>query len=254
MLISAIAGFITGYIVSIPPLGPISFALISKGFKNEVKDGLSIASGAALMDFIYCMIAFGGVTLIISLLPDVIGKFYHENVRTIQIVLTYTGCALVVIYGLRIMRAKVSYTDMESKQAEKVQLVGEKAKAVEGRAVGFAAQHHVPVVKETNWGGLFLMGVLLCLSSITLPASWLAFVSYLKGYRIIENSILSGIAFSAGAFFGTLTWFYTLLKLITGNKNRIKPDTVNKLNVSAGVILILLGIFLFAKATLSIIN
>src|SRR6266542_3704153 len=118
MLISAIAGIITGYIVSIPPLGPISFALISKGFKNEIKEGLSIAAGAAFMDFIYCMIAFGGVTLIISFLPDSAGKFYRENIHVIQIILTYTGCVLVIIYGIKIRKTKISFTELESKQAE----------------------------------------------------------------------------------------------------------------------------------------
>jgi arginine exporter protein ArgO len=253
MFISLIAGLITGFIVSIPPLGPISFALISKGFKSEIKSGLSIASGAAFMDFIYCMIAFGGVSLFISLLPETAGKFYRENIHTIQIILTYVGCVIVVIYGVKIMRTKITFTDLKMKQEEKIHHVEEKAKAVEEKAKVFAVHHHVPVVDKSNHGGLFLMGVLLCLSSVTLPASWIAFVSYLKGYRLIDNSFLSGILFSAGAFLGTLFWFYTLLKLITGNKHRINPHTVNKLNISAGVILILLGIFLFAKASLSLI-
>ncbi len=53
MILSLVAGIITGFIVSIPPLGPIAFALISKGFRNEVKEGMSIAAGSAFMDMIY---------------------------------------------------------------------------------------------------------------------------------------------------------------------------------------------------------
>jgi arginine exporter protein ArgO len=253
MFISLIAGLVTGYIVSIPPLGPISFALISKGFKSEIRGGLSIATGAAFMDFVYCMIAFGGVSLIISLLPSAAGQFYRENIHTIQVFLTYAGCVIVIIYGVKIMKTKITFTDLEIRQSQRIQHVQEKAIAVGEKAKEFAVHHHVPVVDKSNLGGLFLMGVLLCLSSVTLPASWIAFVSYLKGYRLIDNSFLSGILFSAGAFLGTLFWFYTLLKLITGNRHRINPGTVNKLNISAGVILILLGIFLFAKASLSLI-
>ena len=61
LLYSLIAGIVTGFIVSVPPLGPIAFALISKGFKGEVKDGMAIASGSAFMDMVYAIIAFGGI-------------------------------------------------------------------------------------------------------------------------------------------------------------------------------------------------
>src|SRR5438876_7399907 len=167
------------------------------------------------------MIAFGGLSLIISLLPETVGQFYRENIHSIQVILTYTGCVLVIIYGTKIMKTKITFSDLEMKQSEKIHQVQEKAIAVEEKAKEFAVHHHVPVVDKSNHGGLFLMGVLLCLSSVTLPASWIAFVSYLKGYRLIDSSFISGILFSAGAFLGTLFWFYTLLMLITGNRHRI---------------------------------
>jgi hypothetical protein len=96
------------------------------------------------------------------------------------------------------------------------------------------------------------MGVLLCLSSLTLPASWIALVGYLKGYNFLNASFLGGLLFSAGAFIGTFAWFYILLRLITGNKKRINQSTVNKLNVIAGIILLVLGIFLLIKAVVSV--
>ena len=94
-----------------------------------------------------------------------------------------------------------------------------------------------------------MMGVMLCLSSITLPASWVAVVGYLKGYKLIDNNMIDGLVFSAGAFAGTALWFYALLRLITGNKHRINIITVNKLNIAAGIILFILGLVLFVRAT-----
>jgi threonine/homoserine/homoserine lactone efflux protein len=248
MLVTFIVGTITGFVVSIPPLGPIAFALISKGIKNEFREGMAIALGSAFMDFIYAMIAFGGISLIISLLPSSFVEFYSKNFNTLQIILIYSGCVVVIIYGLRIMRSKITIEQLEEEQSGKLETAQVKAKAVKDRASEFVKQHHVPVYKA-NHGGLFLMGVMLCLSSITLPASWIALVGYIKGFGIIDSSILGGLAFSFGALVGTAAWFYTLLKLITGNKHRINHTTVNKLYISAGVILILLGIFLFIKAT-----
>jgi arginine exporter protein ArgO len=249
MLITLITGVITGFIVSIPPLGPISFALITKGFNNKISDGLSIGAGSAFMDMVYCMIAFGGISLIFSLLPASARIFYNNNINLIQIILTYTGCLIVVLYGIKIARTKVTFEEMGSRQIERISEAKEKAIAVEERAKEFAKQHHVPMASKTSIGGYFLMGILLCLSSITLPASWIAVVGYLKGYRVINQNMLDGLFFSIGVFLGTFTWFYTLLRLITGNKHRISPSSVNKLNVVAGTILILLGVFLFVKAS-----
>lgn len=258
MLISAIAGILTGFIVSIPPLGPISFALISKGINNRIKEGLSIAGGAAFMDFIYCLVAFGGLTLIISFFPQSFSDFYTKNIYTIQIILTYAGCVIVFIYGLKTLRTKTTYPDMETLQHNKIEVMQAKATAIKERAKDFAIHHHVPVIPVTehhsNLGGKFFTGVLLCLSSITLPASWIGVVGYLKGYHILDNSFIGGLFFSIGAFCGTVLWFYTLLKLITGNKHRINPKTINKLNVTAGIILMALGVFLFIKANIAILT
>jgi hypothetical protein len=74
-----------------------------------------------------------------------------------------------------------------------------------------------------------------------------------KGYHFLNASFLGGLLFSAGAFIGTAGWFYTLLKLIIGNKKRINPATVNKLNGIAGIILLMLGIFLYVKAAVSVL-
>jgi threonine/homoserine/homoserine lactone efflux protein len=247
MLTSLVTGIITGFLVSIPPLGPIAFALISKGFKNEIKEGMAIALGSAFMDFVYCLIAFGGISLVLSFLPDKAGEFYNENVSSIIIILTYLGCMVVVVYGYKIMKSKIGFEEMEEKQSEKLQEAEEKA-------IEFTKHTHVPVVSKSSYTGLFMMGVMLCMSSITLPASWVAVVGYLKGYRIINTGIIDGLVFSAGAFAGTALWFYVLLRLITSNKHRINITTVNKLNIAAGITLFILGIILFVRASIEIFH
>lgn len=249
MILSLVAGIITGFIVSIPPLGPIAFALISKGFRNEVKEGMSIAAGSAFMDMIYALIAFGGISLFISLLPVTIEELINGNSGLIQIILTYAGCVVVVIYGIKIMRSKLDLEKFEERETHHLE-------QAENRAKGFASKSHVnKVVKsDSNLMGQFLMGVMLCISSITLPASWVILVGYVKGFGVLDNSFFGGLLFSVGAFSGTILWFWLLLKLITGNAHRINKNTVGKLNFYAGIVLIVLGIFLFFKATGSVFN
>lgn len=241
LLYSLIAGIITGFIVSVPPLGPIAFAMISKGFKGEVKDGMAIASGSAFMDMVYAIIAFGGISLFISFLPLSFEQVINNNISTIQIILTYAGCVVVIVYGIKIMRSKLDLENMDAKESEKLT----KAK---GRAKELAAKSHVPQ-GESNFFGQFLMGVMLCISSITLPASWVILVSYVKSFGVLDNSFMSGLLFALGAFSGTVLWFWLLLKLIAMNKHKINNNTLGKLNFYAGIVLILLGVFLFSKAT-----
>ena len=247
MIITLIAGIITGFIVSVPPLGPIAFALISKGFRGEIKEGMAIATGSAFMDMIYALIAFGGISLFISLLPASVEEIINSNTAILQIILIYTGCVVVIIYGIRIMKMKIDYDQFEAKESD----ILNKAR---GRAEIFVQKHKVPVASGSSLFGLFIMGIMLCISSITLPASWFALVGYIKGFGVIERSIWGGLIFSAGAFAGTTIWFWLLLKLITGNKHKIDKSTISRLNFIAGIVLIVLGVFLFGKATGTVFN
>jgi hypothetical protein len=149
------------------------------------------------------------------------------------------------------LRSKITYSRLEEEESVKFNTAFVRVSMLSDKAKNIAKHLKVTEINRTNSFGLFFMGVLLCMSSLTLPASWIAFVGYLKGYNFLNSSFLGGLLFSIGAFTGTLAWFYTLLKLITGNKKRINQATVNKLNIIAGVILLMLGVFLFAKAAIS---
>jgi threonine/homoserine/homoserine lactone efflux protein len=247
LIVTLIAGIVTGFVVSVPPLGPIAFALISKGFSGEVKKGMAVASGSAFMDMIYALIAFGGISLFISLLPTAAENFINGNARVLQIILIYTGCAVVILYGFKIMRNKVNISQLKENENKAIH-------SAEERAERFVQKSHVHVSKESNLFGSFITGVMLCLSSITLPASWFALVGYVKGFGVIESSFWGGLVYSAGAFTGTVLWFWLLLKLIAGNKHKINPSTIGKLNFIAGIVLITLGVFLFVKATATVFN
>ncbi len=252
MVVNLIAGILTGFIVSIPPMGPISFAMISKGFKSEITEGRVIALGAAFMDFFYCLIAFSGISLIISLFPTVAADFYYRNAYTIEIVLTFSGCIVVIIYGLKIIRSKHTYDKLEAKESAKLNTALINASRLKEKAESMSKILKVPEKSNSHFIGLFFMGVFLCLSSLTLPASWIVLIGYLNGFNFLNTSFLGGLLFALGAFIGTFGWFYTLLKLISGNKKLINQSTVNVLNIFAGIILLSLGVFLFGKASISL--
>lgn len=252
MLINYFAGMITGFIVALPPLGPIAFAVIGKGFKNEILEGRAIAIGAAFMDFFYCFIAFTGIVLIISFFPAGAADLYSANARIVELVLTFVGCAIVAFSGWKILRTKVTFDKLEADESSKVDSAYTKARKLSEKTE-IAAQHlNIPIIKKSNLFGSVFLGVLLCLSSITMPAAWIAIVGYLKGYHFLKSSFLGGLVFSVGAFSGSFSWYFTLLKLITGNKKRIHPTTISTLNIIAGVILLMLSVLLLVKAIVAV--
>jgi len=251
MITNLLAGMITGFVVALPPLGPIAFAVIGKGFKNEISEGRAIAFGAAFMDFFYCLIAFTGIALITSFFPSGIAEFYAANARTVELVLTFAGCVIVAISGRKILKKKITFDKLEADESAKVDSASIKARKLREKTEHAAKHLKIPITKKTNLFGLVFIGVLLCLSSLTMPASWIAIIGYLKGYQFLKSSFLGGLVFSMGAFSGSFAWYFTLLKLITGNKKRIHPATINTLNVIAGVILLTLSGILFVKAIVS---
>lgn len=232
-----------------PPLGPTNFAIIAKGFKNEIKEGVAIGAGAGFADLIYILIAYGGVSLIRSFIPESVDLFVSENNLYFKTGITAVGCIIVFYYGLKIMKSKTFTVDKP---------VNEELRDIE--AIAAKKLHHTEKeiekiirkepIKQNNGSGIyssFLTGILLCVSSITLPASWFAFVGYLKSYHLIDSNFLSGLALAIGVMAGTTFWFYTIVKVISANSHKILSSTLNKLNIVVGIFLIVLSVFLLYK-------
>ena len=254
MITGLLLGFFTGFILSMPPMGPTNFAIMSQGFKKQIQPGVAIGTGAGFMDFIYIMAAYGGVSAIKSFFPSSVDNFFDVNEKIIKIVLTLVGCLVVIYNGLKIMKMKAinESNDENTTTGEKLQeVVTEKVepKLIKTEKEIDKILHTQALEKEiTGTMGHFLTGVLLCLSSVTLPASWFAIVSYYKSYGLIDSSFFSGFGLAVGVLLGTVTWFYTLVKFISKNSHKMNPKMLNKINIGVGIILLLLGAFLLFKA------
>ena len=190
MISGLIVGVIIGFIVTIPPLGPTYFQIIEQGLKNKTRNGLAIGAGAGFIDFFYILIAFGGVSLITSLLPDNLHAYYpaedwyfSENSEILKLMLALFGSLFVIIYGIKIIFTKQDYShrieveeNLDYKEKyDKVENVFKKTE------VGIDKIFRTKVLEKHHSGITlsFIAGVVSCLSSPALPASWFAIVSYL---------------------------------------------------------------------------
>lgn len=245
-----------GYFLSMPPMGPTNFAIMSKGFKKKVGEGMAIGTGAGFMDLVYIMIAYGGVALFITILPASVISFFENNEFLVKLFGAILGSFVVIFYGFSIMKKKVKrfdnseqlseeYFEDDIKKSEEVlQVQEEKLKRI----------FHVEKVEQNEKSSYFfknfMTGIVFCLSSITLPASWVAIVSYLKSYGYLDANFFTGFVFGFFVLVGTVLWFYTLLKILSKNSHKIKPSSINVINKVVGFILIGLGLYLIFNVVL----
>jgi len=251
LIIGLIVGVVTGYLLSMPPLGPTNILVISQGLRNQIKYGVAIGAGAGAMDMVYIIISYGGLALIKGLVPDSIELFFADNELLFKILLTVIGCIVVIYTGWKLTKSKtLDFNKIE----ESSELLDKKLNEAED-IVNHSQEKFSKIVKtdalvkkEDSLVSGFLKGAFLCVSSVTIPASWFAITGYMKSYGIIDSRFITGFTYSLGVFAGTTLWFWTLVKVISLNSHKVSPKALSKINLIVGIILILLGLFLFYKA------
>jgi len=251
LITGLIVGLITGYLLSMPPVGPTNILVISHGFKKEIKYGVAIGAGAGFMDMIYIIISYGGFALIKGFIPETVDEFFAVNENLFKALLTFVGCIAVILSGIKIMKSKAELNGGNTGENEKI---NKKLEEVEDK-LGQTREEITKLIhtdllnkRRSSFFGGFLKGALLCVSSITIPASWFALTGYMKSYGIIDSRFITGLAYSLGVLSGTTLWFWSLVEMVSRNSHRISPSKLSKINVFVGVLLIGLGVFLFIKA------
>ncbi|MCX6156546.1 MAG: LysE family transporter [Ignavibacteriota bacterium] len=251
MITGLVVGLITGYLLSMPPMGPTNILVISQGLRHEIRNGVAVGAGAGFMDMIYIIISYGGYALIKGFIPDSVDTFFSDNEMLFKIILTLVGCVVVGVSGFKLMMTKVPENRTENSSVDGMHdKLGEVENKLEQRTEDITRMLHTDLLKkdENSLLGSFLKGAFLCISSVTIPASWFALTGYMKSYGIIDSRFITGLSYSIGVFAGTTFWFWTLVKVISNNTHRVSPKALSKINVGVGIMLILLSVFLLYKA------
>ena len=72
MLVTALVGFLFGFIGSMPVAGPIAVLVFTRGVEGRYRSGLFIAIGAALSEQIYAFLAFWGFSTFLADYPWIV--------------------------------------------------------------------------------------------------------------------------------------------------------------------------------------
>jgi len=158
-----------------PPLGPTYFAIIERALRKELANAVAIGAGAGFLDMVYVLVAFGGVSAIVSLLPYEVDGFFLKNENLIKTIFAVAGCLVVIAYGAKmLMTSRIKpqrVTNIAGESPEIAEKVEQMESKILSKEESLGKIFHIKQLKEAQQGvvGSFFSrcGVLSFVGNIT---------------------------------------------------------------------------------------
>jgi len=217
ILLSALTGFISGLLLSMP-VGPVNLTIINGGTQRGFKYAMLIGLGAATMDVIYCTIAFTGFS----------SFFGSRIVKTSMEVFTFV---FMLFLGVKFLSAKTVTAPTH---------LGAAASRIEQRIDEKLHPHSAYMIGFTRVLGN--MGVLLFW--IVATAYFMSHEAYFTSYEWVEDTFAAKAAFITGVALGASTWFCTLSYVVSRRGyGRFSEQTLVRMQHFSGLCLLALGLY-----------
>jgi len=271
----SVAAFLSGFLFSMPIVGPISITVTSNALKGRLRYCNLVALGASVADFFYVFIAVYGVTKLYSLYMPAMPYIFA------------LGSIFFFFLGYKIFKTKIDIEHLEDKSQ-----LSEKIKKKEKG--GFLTGLMISFLNPTLFLGVLTSAffVISLIASLGLNTGGLSGrmdnhikeVSTLTGndteitqvqtpgrldnFQILKNknnqedltiytanfhffiSVCYGLFLSLGA----ITWFFIMAFLIVRYRKRINKKVISVFIKSLGVILCLIAIYFGSQAVKMLLN
>lgn len=274
LLTMAIAGFLTGFIFSMPVAGPVSIMITSNALKGRLRYCNLFNVGASLADFIYVFIAVYGLARLYSFYKPIIPYIFSF------------GAVLLMFLGYKIFNTTFDINHLEDKVH-----VADKLKRKEKGAfyTGFMINFLNPTL-FLGWlsSSLLVISFIAALgfhtgglavridqnakeiggiegrkieSGQNLALKRLDTIPYLKNRQHkIENTIFPAsfhivisICYALFIAIGSVVWFYLLALFIVRFRSRINIKIIQAFLKGLGIFLIITGFYFGYKAVMMFI-
>lgn len=203
-----LAGVAVGLFGAIPP-GPVNLNVIRKASRNDTRDALRVALGAALVDTVICgFVAMG---------------FGWALERVVTNPWTRLGLALFLLAG----GLKILFFDPR-RDAER-----ETARA----------RLTAPPKEVSGFRFPLLVGVLQGAANPALLVNWTLLISFLVGHRILPTGLLPAGVFAVGVGIGVFAWFLVLVELVERLRRRPSGEWIHRSSFVAGILLLGFGLW-----------
>lgn len=222
MITALLSGIILGFLLAMPP-GPIAVAVMKAGLQDNVRKGMGIGIGAAVMDVFYCLL----LLLATGSVRDETTAFLDSN-QTLVIVLQVACVAAMIIYG--VLNLRVKRTPLH----------------VEERPGGMSQ-----VVERIGSKGPFFIGIAISLTNLANPTflpSLASMSMIMQNNGLVEVHLPDQLLFSLGFGAGMMGWIVLLLRTILRYRSRMSPRFIEALHRFAGITFIGFGTYIGYRA------
>jgi threonine/homoserine/homoserine lactone efflux protein len=271
----SVAAFLSGFLFSMPIVGPISITVTSNALKGRLRYCNLVAIGASVADFLYVFIAVYGVTKLYSLYMPAMPYIFA------------LGSVFFFFLGYKIFKTKIDIEHLEDKShlSEKI-IKKEKGGFLTGLMISFlnptlflgvltSAFFVISLIASLglNTGGLSgrMDNHIKEVSTITgndIENTQVQAPDRLDNFQILKNkntrqdltiytanfhffiSVCYGLFLSLGA----ITWFFIMAFLIVRYRKRINKKVISVFIKSLGVILCLIAIYFGSQAVKMLFN
>lgn len=203
-----LAGFAVGLFGAIPP-GPVNLNVIRKASRNETREALRVALGAALVDTVICgFVAMG---------------FGWALERVVTNPWTRLALALFLLAG----GLKILFLDPRR----------------DAQREAARARLTAPPKEVSGFRFPLLVGVLQGAANPALLLNWTLLISFLVGHRILPPGLLPAGVFAVGVGIGVFIWFAILVELVERLRRHPSGEWVHRSSFVAGVLLLGFGLW-----------
>ncbi|KAF0734682.1 hypothetical protein Ae201684P_005051 [Aphanomyces euteiches] len=203
------AGFIFGFLGSIPIAGPTSAMVLKMGIQGKYWEAQTVALGGAAAEATYAGVAYWGF-----------GSFL-VGVGFLLPLSKILGACMLLIVGIVFLRLEVKPQIESDARGHTYGASALRAEFAKNLLLGFTMSGFNPALLATYTGAL---------ASV-----------YHTGY--LEFTLFLALFFGVGTACGISTWFYILLSLLKTYKQRLKNQTIGAILRGMGMLLITLGLY-----------
>jgi threonine/homoserine/homoserine lactone efflux protein len=217
ILLAGLAGFFSALVFSSVPVGPINLTILNEGAQRGFAWAMLIGLGAALMEVIYCTIAFTGFSS------------FFDN-RTVKATMEVFSFVFLLFLGAKFMMAQSVHvpTKLDAASAKLEARLDEKFQPHSAFATGF-----VRVMGN--------LGVLL--TWIVMAAYLMSHEAYFASRNWVADRLATKTACVAGVALGTSVWFLVLSLSVSRGHGKFSQKTLLRMQHISGFCLLLAGLY-----------
>lgn len=217
ILLAGLAGFFSALVFSSVPVGPINLTILNEGAQRGFAWAMLIGLGAALMEVIYCSIAFTGFSS------------FFDN-RTVKATMEVFSFVFLLFLGAKFMMAQSVHvpTKLDAASAKLEARLDEKFRPHSAFATGF-----VRVMGN--------LGVLL--TWIVMAAYLMSHEAYFTSRNWVADRLATKTACVTGVALGTSVWFLILSLSVSRGHGKFSQKTLLRMQHLSGFCLLLAGLY-----------